>query len=271
MNKTITIIGCGWLGLELGKALVKKNFKVKGTTTNKEKLETLGSHGIKGSVLSLGHKFDGNWGDLLQTDVVVVDIPPSISPQNPELPLRQIRDAISHSKCQRVIYTSATSVYPSHNSTVTEKDAKYIESPHSGTVMLDLEDVFTDSDGFDTTVLRLAGLVGGDRLPGKSRAGKSVKNGGAPMNLVHRSDVINAIEAVINQDYFGDVFNVCADAHPTRKEFYTTVAQKLNLELPVFEDNEKGDFKIVSNEKIKKEIGVKFGEILRESDFKETA
>jgi len=267
MSKTITIIGCGWLGFELGRSLVKKNYKVKGTTTNAQKLDTLKAAGIDGKVLSLGHKFDGNWGDLLQTDVVVVDVPPSISPQDPELPLRQIRDAISHSKCQRVLYTSATSVYPTMNSTVTEKDAKYIESPHSGTVMLELEDIFTDSDGFDTTVLRLAGLVGGNRLPGRSRAGKTVKNGGAPMNLVHREDVIKSIEAVISQDYFGDVFNVCSDTHPTRKEFYTRVARKLNLELPVFEDDEKGDYKIVSNEKIKNELGISFGEILREADL----
>lgn len=267
MNKTITIIGCGWLGLELGKKLVKENFKVKGTTTSKEKLEILKEIGIEGVVLSLGPKFDDNWGELLKTDVVVVCVPPGISPQNPELPLRQIRDAISHSKCQRVLYTSATSVYPTASATVTENDAGYIESPHSGAVMLELEDVFTDSDGFDTTVLRLAGLVGGERLPGKKRSGKPVKNGGTPMNLVHRDDVIEAIIAVIRQDDFGNVFNVCSDKHPSRKEFYTAVAKRLNLEPPLFEDDEKGNYKIVNSDKIKKELSFSFGEILRESDF----
>jgi nucleoside-diphosphate-sugar epimerase len=267
MNKKITIIGCGWLGLPLGIHLVEKGLSVRGTTTSKEKLQELDKAGINGTVLSLGHNFDENWGDLLDADVVVVTLPPSVAPQDPEMPLRQIREAISHSKCQRLIYTSATSVYPSVNGKVTEKDAKYIESPHSGVEMLSLEDVFTDSDGFDTTVLRLAGLVGGSRMPGRRSAGKKLSNGGAPMNLVHREDVVNAIAQVISQDDFGDVYNVCADMHPTRKEFYTAVAEKLNLESPTFEDEEKGSYKIVSNVKIKEQLGLVFGAILRKSDF----
>ena len=37
----IGIIGCGWLGLPLAKEFISNNYKVKGSTTTKEKLETL--------------------------------------------------------------------------------------------------------------------------------------------------------------------------------------------------------------------------------------
>ena len=37
----IGIIGCGWLGLPLAKEFVSNNYKVKGSTTTKEKLEIL--------------------------------------------------------------------------------------------------------------------------------------------------------------------------------------------------------------------------------------
>ena len=42
----IGIIGCGWLGLPLAKEFVSNNYKVKGSTTTKEKLEILENEGI---------------------------------------------------------------------------------------------------------------------------------------------------------------------------------------------------------------------------------
>ena len=35
----IGIIGCGWLGLPLAKEFISNNYKVKGSTTTKEKLK----------------------------------------------------------------------------------------------------------------------------------------------------------------------------------------------------------------------------------------
>ena len=38
----ISILGCGWLGLPLAKAIVENGFSVKGSTTSSEKIATLG-------------------------------------------------------------------------------------------------------------------------------------------------------------------------------------------------------------------------------------
>ena len=43
----IGIIGCGWLGLPLAKMFVSNNYKVKGSTTSKEKIEILKKEGIE--------------------------------------------------------------------------------------------------------------------------------------------------------------------------------------------------------------------------------
>ena len=43
----IGIIGCGWLGLPLAKEFISNNYKVKGSTTTKEKLEILKTEGIE--------------------------------------------------------------------------------------------------------------------------------------------------------------------------------------------------------------------------------
>ena len=50
----IGIIGCGWLGLPLAKEFVSNNYKVKGSTTTKEKLEILKNEGIDAYLIDVG-------------------------------------------------------------------------------------------------------------------------------------------------------------------------------------------------------------------------
>lgn len=42
----ISILGCGWLGLPLAKALIENGFSVKGSTTSTDKLTALENDGI---------------------------------------------------------------------------------------------------------------------------------------------------------------------------------------------------------------------------------
>ena len=50
----ISILGCGWLGLPLGKYLLQKGHLIKGSTTDKDKMETLKASGIQPFLLVLG-------------------------------------------------------------------------------------------------------------------------------------------------------------------------------------------------------------------------
>ncbi|MEL6925735.1 MAG: SDR family NAD(P)-dependent oxidoreductase, partial [Bacteroidota bacterium] len=104
-----------------------------------------------------------------------------------------------------------------------------------------------------STVLRMAGLAGGTRKPGRFLAGKKeLKNGSAPINLVHQVDCVAIAAGVIARGLWNETYNVVADEHPTRAIFYTYQALKEDLEPPTFvkEDTEP-NYKIVSNEKIK--------------------
>lgn len=49
----ISILGCGWLGFPLAKALLLKGFSVKGSTTSSEKLATLEKAGITPFLITL--------------------------------------------------------------------------------------------------------------------------------------------------------------------------------------------------------------------------
>ena len=54
--KHISLLGCGWLGLPLAKALLTNDFYVKGSTTSEEKLSTLKSFGIDPFLIALDSK-----------------------------------------------------------------------------------------------------------------------------------------------------------------------------------------------------------------------
>ena len=51
--KQISILGCGWLGLPLAKALLENGFLVKGSTTSVEKLSVLENSGIHPFLIAL--------------------------------------------------------------------------------------------------------------------------------------------------------------------------------------------------------------------------
>ena len=113
--------------------------------------------------------------------------------------------------------------------------------------MLSAEEVVQNANA---TILRLAGLYGYGRQPGRRLAGQEVTGGDAPVNLVHRDDVVSVLVKVIEENIRG-VFNVCADTHPSRKEVYTAQAERLGFEPPRFVEPHEADYKEVSSEKLK--------------------
>ncbi len=60
------------------------------------------------------------------------------------------------------------------------------------------------------------------------------------------------------QKVWGDIFNCCADTHPTKREFYTHAAQSLGNPVPEFTNSGTKSFKIVSNQKVKQILDYTF-------------
>ena len=63
---------------------------------------------------------------------------------------------------------------------------------------------------------------------------KQVPNGDAPVNLVHGDDVASIIQKIIEQEIKGEIFNVVAPSHPTKKQVYDAKAKEFNLDPPHF-------------------------------------
>lgn len=259
-EKSISILGCGWLGLALGSYLAKRGYRIKGSTTTESKLAQLEEEGIEPFLIKVTDKIEGDFAAFVAPDdILLINFPPRRIPEVEEVYPRQLQAIAAQLPTkQKVLFVSSTSVYPNINSTVTE--AMQLEpEKSSGKALVEAEQLLQRHFQENVTMLRLAGLVGYDRLPGRFLANKTeVKNGGAPINVIHRDDCIGLIIRIIEQEKWGGIYNGCADKHPLRKEYYTRAAEKIGLVPPAFVEEEEAEFKLVSNQKSKEELGYQY-------------
>lgn len=260
--KQISLLGCGWLGLPLAKSLIKDGFLVKGSTTSLEKMDVLKDVGIFPFQINVKEDvIEGEMASFLEnSSILIIDIPPKLrgnsngtSTALSKTFVAKIQTLISYieqSTVKKVLFVSSTSVYADDNSVVTEITKPQPET-ESGKQLMETEFALMNNNHFQTTVIRFGGLIGDDRHPIRFLSGKkNIENPDAPINLIHQTDCIGIIKSVIENDVWNEVFNAVLPYHPSRKEYYTQKAIKLNLPLPEFDESKPSIGKIISSEKL---------------------
>lgn len=258
---TVSIIGCGWLGLPLGKILKEEGFDVKGSTTHQEKFAMLKHLGITPYYLRLTPEPEGELSDLFFSDLLIINFPPERNDNVAELYPQQVEScleqAIRHD-VKFILFISSTSVYPSMNAIVRENDARKPEK-NTGKALLEAEAILQHALSVKTTIIRFGGLIGEDRNPAVSLAKKDhLENADAPVNVIHLDDCLAIIDQIINQHKWGYVFNACAPLHPKRSELYIHAAKKQNIPLPKFMNGSANGYKIVDSTLLVNELGYEF-------------
>ncbi|HEY0744796.1 MAG TPA: SDR family oxidoreductase [Chryseosolibacter sp.] len=254
-GKVVSILGCGWLGKALGRTLVNRGYLVNGSTTREENLIILSGEGITPFLVNVEELSEDRAVPFFNADVLIISLPQRARAGKSEEYIHHIRrvmKAAHRGNVKQVILVSTTSVYPDMNRVVSEEDAD-AQNP-----IVVAENIVRQSN-IPATILRFAGLFGPGRHPGKFLAGKTdVKGGDAPVNLIHLDDCIGIISLIIEQNCWNQVFNACADDHPTRRAFYTKAAVDLGLQPPVFSGDSSIPYKIVSNTRLKTALAYSF-------------
>lgn len=257
---TVSILGCGWYGLELAKGLVNKWVKVKGSTTSADKLPLLAAVGIEPYLIDLSPNNEVTDPDFFECDVLWISIPPKVRTGNGAEYLAKIERLISLIKTyqiKQVVLISSTGVYGDSNTEVTEADAPTPDS-EAGKVLLAAEELLSQQTGFTTTIIRFGGLIGPGRDPGRFFAGKTdVPNGEAPVNLIHLTDCIGISNAILDKQAFGNTYNAVSPSHPTRANFYTQAAVASGLVPPHFIE-EKENWKVVNSVNVGEVLGYEY-------------
>ncbi|NDP26167.1 MAG: SDR family NAD(P)-dependent oxidoreductase [Flavobacterium sp.] len=262
----ISILGCGWLGLPLAKALLENGFSLKGSTTSNAKLSVLENLGLQAFQIELSEtKIHGEIDSFLENSkILIIDIPPKLRGNSKEDFVSKIKNVIpfiEKSTVENVIFISSTSVYGEDNSFVTEETELNPDS-ESGKQLVKTEQLLRGNPYFKTTVLRFGGLIGEDRNPIKFLAGRTnIENPNAPINLIQQEDCIGIILEIVQQNdklVWNETFNAVTPFHPSRKEYYTQKAIDLNLDLPEFNAENSSFGKTILSSKVEKVLGYTF-------------
>lgn len=241
-------MGSGWLGLPLAKHLASKGNHIKASTTSESRFSELSALKIEPFIVDIG-QLSSNLQNYLEADLLIINIPSKDMDG-----FGCLITAIEKSPIKKVLFVSSTSVYKNENRTLIESDTEGSTGP-----LLAIENLFRANDQFETTIIRFGGLIGYSRNPGRFfKKGRPVRNPDSAVNLIHRDDCINIISQIVEQEVWGELFNGCADSHPTKREFYSQAAKGLGVATPEFDKSGPNSFKIISNQKLKQLLNYQF-------------
>lgn len=229
---TFGILGAGWLGLPLARALLAAGKPVAVTVSSAEKAARLQEEGIHAHPLTISAEMPAadkkeQWP--IPCETLVICVPPSKTDDYPLAVAKACQLAKAHGT-RRVLFVSATSVWGAGQAEGEQPKPRHAR----GERMLAAEQA-VQAAGFECVmIVRPSGLYGPDRHPGRFLAGKTLEGGAQAVNLVHLDDVVAACLLLLERGKDGDAYNLSAPVHPRREQFYPFAARQLGLPAPVF-------------------------------------
>ncbi|MGO2010491.1 NADP-binding protein [Pseudoalteromonas sp.] len=233
-NNNLVVLGAGWLGQALCLDAKKKGWQVQGTHRSTEhNHDFLRQLELKGNQLI--HQLD------LEDAFWVCAIPPRSRDDDSDY-LVTLEKSLALGKslnCKGFILCSSTGVYNSDNQ-IYDEQSDITCTTQRQQRLYDAEQLALGAGG---KVIRLAGLLGPGREPGRFVAGKQLNSSSQQVvNMVHQQDVINAINTLMhNWQNAASVYNVVNSFHPTKADYYRQKSQQHGTAMPSFLGDEKAE------------------------------
>ena len=274
---SVGIVGCGWLGSVLAQQLKAQGVQVLATRSNIDNTEQLKNQGINAEVLSLpAEQVLLNTHAIFKQQCLVIAITPQFREGRLDY-ADKVKQLVESAKAgnfvEQIILLSSSAIYNGLSGQVEESIILDL-SADKVSVLNDAEqavlDFNTNNDiesndnpvNKDAYVLRLSGLVGPNRHPGKFLLnGRMLKSPQAIVNLIHQQDAIGLILALLKSDIRGAIFNGVSSTQVTKKQYYQAAANALQLPAPSFEESNlalESEPKIVSGTKTRVELHYSF-------------
>jgi nucleoside-diphosphate-sugar epimerase len=271
----VLIVGCGYVGLPLGKELVKQGHDVFGLRRSKAAEAELAAAGLKpitgditrpDELAKLPGPFDWVVNTVSSTKGGV-DEYQQVYLQG----MRHLLEWLASGPVAKFVYTSSTSVYGQTDSSVVTEVSPTVPASATSRVLVEAENLLLDAAharAFPAVILRAAGIYGPDRghlflqyLRGEARLTGS---GERILNMIHRDDLILAIIAALQRGRAGAIYNVADDEPVAEIEFFRWLSEVLGKPMPpsISEEEKSGrkrglTNKRVSNRRLQTELGVR--------------
>lgn len=259
--KSVSILGCGWLGMTLAEELVARGVSVNGSTTTHEKKTHLSRAGISPFIINLNKSIDEELLlSFLNSEILYVNVPPSkaVSDENRYVEaFDQLIALLPKTPIRKVLFISATSVYKDVNGVVDE--ASQLSSSDRAIRLLEAESRFLSLSKIDVTIIRFGGLCGNGRNPITVLSGKkAIAGGNQKVNMIHVEDCVDISIKFMHTKSPG-CYNAVSDEHPIRALFYSEMANLYQLKSPTYIDADKPTMgKAISSQKLKKALSYTF-------------
>lgn len=249
----LVVFGCGYVGTAVALRALEKGWRVFALTRNAEQAEELRAHGVSKVVVADLHM--NEWHKELSGDYeYCLDCVSSAGGglEGYKLSylegLKSIRQWAEQRKVGAFVYTSSTSVYPQTGGQWVDETFSNEGVNAAAEVLLEAErNALAEPMPWERAfVLRLSGIYGPGRhmLLDQIRAGATSLSGTGDhyLNLIHRDDVVSAIERVFecHRDNNGGVYNLNDGCPFTKAEVVAWLAEQAGMPVPVF-SGEIGD------------------------------
>lgn len=245
-KKKILLFGVGWLGKELLESFLDENQDVYVATRDVHKWVSFES---KLKLVELDFQSADLNLEVTSFDLVIIMLPPSGFSNYAQV-IKNI--CLNLTDPKHVVYTSSTGVYQKQEGFVNEESN--VDEQH---VVFKAEQEVVKMFPGKYTILRLSGLISEDRHP-TIHLLKKEKNLGAdvPVNLVHRNDVIRAINLLKESGPTSEIYNLSYPANPSRSDYYNFYAKNFFGRLIIFSGGGHG--KTIIGSKFVKKHGYKY-------------
>jgi nucleoside-diphosphate-sugar epimerase len=271
----VLIVGCGYVGVPLGAALVEAGHSVVGLRRSAEAFDSLRARGIE-PVLADVTDLESLRCVSGPFDWVVNTVASGGGGEDGYRQVyregtRNLLNWLGSIKPKRLVYTSSTAVYGQDDGSVVKETSPTESVAPTARVLIETERLLLEAAAqhFPAVILRVAGIYGPDRGHWfKQYLANEVRipgTGQRILNMIHRDDLVRIIMAALQSARDGEVYNAVDDEPVTMIQFFRWLSETLGKNMPPFVPDE-GDAsrkrgvtnKRVSNRKIKMELGARY-------------
>jgi len=236
---TVVILGCGYVGIELGNRLTEAGERVVGVRRSRSGIEAIEAAGFRGMQADITDP------DALSTlpdaDTVVyaassggrgAEAARDIYVEGQQAAITEFADR--ENPPDRYLYTSSTGVYGDHDGDWVDEETPLDPTTEKTAVLVEAERVAvqaTSERDIDGTVARLAGIYGPDRYRLDRYIEGPVTEGF--LNMVHRDDIAGAISYLLAENLARGEVVLVVDDEPVQKwEFADWLAEECGVDTP---------------------------------------